>query len=71
MDVDVRVLRLCSRDKARQPPIGGDGQAGCAMLDERAQVLLLFGPPSMVVPSIVFVAVIPATAPKVLRTGVT
>ena len=71
VDADVRVLRLCSRDKARQQPIGRDDQAGGAMLDERAQVLLLFGPPSMRVPAIVFVPVMPATPPKILRTGVT
>ena len=70
VDTDVRLLRLRRRDKARQPSIGGDVQAGCAMLDERAQVLLLFGPPSIVTPSIVAVLVIPATAPKTLRTGV-
>ena len=71
VDTDVRLPGLCRLDKARQPPIGGDDQAGCAMLDERAQVLLLFGPPSIVVPSIEFVPVIPPTAPKTLRTGVT
>ena len=71
MDADIRSLLLCGLDKARQPPVGGDDQAGRAMLDGRAQVLLLFGPPSMIVPVIFRVPVIPATPPKILRAGVT
>ena len=71
VDEDVRLLRLCDRDKARQPPVGQDDQAGRAMLDRRAQVLLLFGPPSMLVPLGDRVPVMPATPPKTLRTGAT
>ena len=71
VDADIRLLLLCSRDKARQRPVGRDDQAGRAMLDGRVQVLLLFGPPSLFVPAIEFVPVMPATPPKILRTGVT
>ena len=33
MDEGVWLLRLFDRDKARQPPVGQDDQAGRAMLD--------------------------------------
>ena len=71
MDADIRPLLLCGLDKALQPPVGGDDQAGRAMLDGRVQLLLLFGPPSMTAPPIDTLPVIPATPAKILRTGVT
>ena len=71
VDADIRPLLVRRRDEARQPLVGRDDQAGRAMLDRRAQVLLLFGPPSMIAPLIVALPVLPETPPKISRIGVT
>ena len=49
--------------------VSGDDQAGRAMQNPGAQVLTLFGPPSLCIPSIEVVAVIAATDPNTRNDG--
>jgi hypothetical protein len=74
LEVNAEIFRALRgrrlRKEAGQRPVGGDDQPGRAMQDGRDQVLLLFGPPSMVVPLIVCVPVKLATLPKAVRDGV-
>jgi hypothetical protein len=50
--------------------VSSDVQAGSAMKNPGAQVLTLFGPPSICIPSIAVVAVMAATEPNTRNTGV-
>ena len=58
------------RLETRQRPIRRNDQSGRAVQDGGDQVLLLFGPPSMVAPDMLCVPVRLATVPNTVSVGV-
>ena len=55
--------------KAGNGRVSRDVQAGGAMQNPGAQVLILLGPPSICIPSIALVPVMAATEPNTRNTG--